>query len=1161
MNKLNNKWILSPRDLISELECTHRTNLDWGVINQKIAAPPKAFGPELEILIKNGVAHEQRLIAQWKESASFIALHEPEYSMAGFESALQEVRTAMEKGIEVISQATLFTGDFLGIVDFLVVARDDDGNILKDDQDRFIYNPIDAKTARVEKRSAVLQVASYAWAMQKLGMPTPTQVGLWLAGDNEWYAPTIDLLDLAEDFYARSLSRISSFTELPQPEWDAPKESCGRCRWQELCITGRERDRDLSLIHDIRSTSRRALIKSGITTIDQLAQADDEDRPRQPKEILKESFNNLRAQAAIQIKGEGLEVPIWEFRNPYALSLVPPADEGDIWFDMEGDPFAFNGDGLEYMFGVTYLEKGELAFRTFDAVDRESEAAAFAEFITWVSTRRAKFPSLHIYHYADYERSAISKLAQRHGVKEAEVDDILRSACLVDLYKVVRSTFRFSTPSLSIKYIEAVYQPKRGNDQAVVTAVGSVIAFENALLRLVAGDQTGFQAAVQEIRDYNKDDTDSTYRLDRWIRSVAAEGQIDLKEWHQSALDEEEADIRDITPPVTEYLQGHVPLKESERSLEQIAISQLAATTQFHARESRPQWWELFRRATADLDEMAAFDDVMLVEKILATDWFKPPRGRVFRRELTIDIAGMDPSLLYVPEDKCTLLYDPAPSTRDPIAGKNRYMANGTVISVNAATIVVNESGGKETWDELPFAVLPGKPISYGPIEDVLQNHVGNATALLLENRDEPFPKRVWCDLLLKRLPRSKVGTLPHGDLPVQDITQALRESDNSYVAVQGPPGTGKTYVGAHVIAALVKEGWKIGVVAQSHAVVENILDAVIKIDSTIPIAKKTKHKIDRPSYHVENIAGWVAGQSSGFVIGGTAWTFCNRDFHGYEFDLMVIDEAGQFSLANSIAVTAYARTALLLGDPQQLPQVSQAAHPEPVEESVLKHLLGDLATMPKEMGYFLDQSYRMHPLVTEPVSKLQYEGKLLAHPRTLKRDLEGINPGLHVIYVDHKGNNTSSTEEADEIVRRSQALIGNLWQDIDGRDLVLPAREIGERDILIVTAYNRQVRLLKSKFRNAGLPGIRIGTFDKFQGQEAPIVFVSMTTSSSEELPRGIEFLLSPNRLNVAISRAQWVCYLVRSPQLSMMEPTSALGMLLLGKLIKLCKSPRTKS
>jgi uncharacterized protein len=210
---------------------------------------------------------------------------------------------------------------------------------------------------------------------------------------------------------------------------------------------------------------------------------------------------------------------------------------------------------------------------------------------------------------------------------------------------------------------------------------------------------------------------------------------------------------------------------------------------------------------------------------------------------------------------------------------------------------------------------------------------------------------------------------------------------------------------------------------------------------------------------------------------------------------------------------------------------------------------------MPPEMGYFLNQSYRMHPLVTEPVSQLQYEGKLRAHPRTSKRNLQGIEPGLHIIHIDHENNNTSSIEEAEEILNRAQQLIGTPWQDIDGKDQPLPIREIGERDILIVTAYNRQVRLLKSVFKAAGLPGIRIGTFDKFQGQEAPIVFVSMATSSSDELPRGIEFLLSPNRLNVAISRAQWVCYLVRSPQLSQMEPNSANGMLMLGKLIKLCK------
>jgi uncharacterized protein len=211
---------------------------------------------------------------------------------------------------------------------------------------------------------------------------------------------------------------------------------------------------------------------------------------------------------------------------------------------------------------------------------------------------------------------------------------------------------------------------------------------------------------------------------------------------------------------------------------------------------------------------------------------------------------------------------------------------------------------------------------------------------------------------------------------------------------------------------------------------------------------------------------------------------------------------------------------------------------------------------MPNHLGYFLDTTFRLHPKIAKKVSRLQYEDRLKSDPRCEVRNLEGVEPGLHVVEVDHSGNTVFSLEEVEEIVKRIPELIGKMWTPVDSNGLPLTPRPLTQSDILIVTGYNSQVRHLKSKVSQAGFELIKIGTFDKFQGQEAPIVFVSMTTSSSEDLPRGIEFLLSPNRLNVAISRAQWACFVIRSPQLSVMEPVTPEGMVMLGKFVTLCKS-----
>ena len=210
---------------------------------------------------------------------------------------------------------------------------------------------------------------------------------------------------------------------------------------------------------------------------------------------------------------------------------------------------------------------------------------------------------------------------------------------------------------------------------------------------------------------------------------------------------------------------------------------------------------------------------------------------------------------------------------------------------------------------------------------------------------------------------------------------------------------------------------------------------------------------------------------------------------------------------------------------------------------------------MPDNLGYFLETTYRLHPSIAAPVSRLQYEDRLHSDARCAKRNLDGVTPGLHIVHVDHIGNTVKSDEEGDELLARVPQLLGRAWIDTDSKGNPVAPRPLAESDILVVTGYNAQVRYLKSRLAQAGYRGIRVGTVDKFQGQEAPVVFVSMATSSSEDLPRGIEFLLSPNRLNVAISRAEWACYVLRSPHLSIMEPVSPDGMVMLGKFVTLCK------
>ena len=1159
MKKIHDEWVISPKDLIAELECNHRLALEWSTLTGLVDAPKNEESEELELLAEQGKAHEKKIANQRREAGSFLDIGQASFTHEALTAAYEKTVKAMADGVETIYQATFYTGQFMGFADFLILNKDSEGKPLRDSENRFIYDPVDAKSARSAKRAAVLQVAAYASVMKQLQMATPLRVHLWLGGDEKWSAPALDLIDLAEFFMKRVRDRVDGYTSAPVPLWAPPKESCVRCRWAQSCDLGRHEAKDLSLIQGIRSSTRALLVSNGIKTLEEMANATDDQRPRLPREVSKETFNGLREQAKIQLRGFGAEKPIFEVRDVDAFGLLPEKSDGDIWFDMEGDPFANSGEGLEYMFGYLIKSGSDYEFDTFDARDSKGEMLAFQEFINYVLNRRNEFPDMHIYHYAAYEVSAMLRLAQKHGTLEFEVDRLVREGVFVDLYTIVRNAFRFSTESMSIKYIEKVYWD--GNrDKEVANAVGSVIQFEKALGLLADGDEAGFLKILEEIKSYNKDDVDSTRQLDDWIREQAELNNIDIASMRPFAQIKWEAtdEVEREEPIALQLLEG-VPQDKLERSEEQQGLALLSAAISFHHREARPAWWAIFDRALKDIEEMDAFNDVVVPTKVEAGPWTISGRQKNHRRYLTVEADGVDLTHILDYEHMPQLLYEFAPEGFKTIQGSTRGFGDGIIIEIDGSTVTFEEIEKKSsgTWENTPMAILPGSPIRTTSIEKVIREELGGGVLYRRSNDLALFPTFAWCDVLLKRPPRQISGSLTNTNSSVEDITASLLDSDGSYVAVQGPPGTGKTYVGAHVIANLVKQGWKIGVVAQSHAVVEHLMNSVAKLDSAIPMAKKGQSEKSRPAYHSEDVAAWASGMlDRGYLIGGTVWTYSRPDIRMLGLDLIVIDEAGQFSLANSLAAISSAKRALLLGDPQQLPQVSQGQHPEPVNESVLSHLLGERKTMPAELGFFLDKTFRLHPKIAKAVSRLQYEDRLYSDDRCTKRSLSEVEPGIHIVDVEHIGNTVTSIEEADELLSRIPVLLSRMWTPVDSKGNPETPRPLTQQDILVVTGYNAQVRYLKSRLRNAGFDAIKVGTVDKFQGQEAPVVFVSMVTSSSEDLPRGIEFLLSPNRLNVAISRAQWACFVLRSPHLAVMEPTSPDGMVMLGKFVTLCNS-----
>ena len=414
-------------------------------------------------------------------------------------------------------------------------------------------------------------------------------------------------------------------------------------------------------------------------------------------------------------------------------------------------------------------------------------------------------------------------------------------------------------------------------------------------------------------------------------------------------------------------------------------------------------------------------------------------------------------------------------------------------------------------------------------------------------------------DLLFRRAPRLKksasnaknIENLPRevdflsSDLPTVDaVHAAVRALDHSYVAVQGPPGAGKTFLASHVIARLVAEGAKVGVVAQSHAVIENLMSACCARDGfDVSRAVRLRGKSvtpDAPWAEVSDseLTELISG-AGGLLFGGTVWDYVSeRRVPAGSLDVLVVDEAGQFSLTNTVAAARAARSVLLLGDPQQLPQVSTGVHPYPVDVSALGWLSDGAAALNPRFGYFLGESWRMDSALCERVSWLSYDGALASAAATAGRALQGVAPGVVSYPVEHVGCSVRSVQEAQAVVDCVRELLGREWVPAAGTE----PRPLAAEDCIVVAAYNAQVDCVREALIAAGLAdssgaGVRVGTVDKFQGQEAAVVLVSLA-SSRVDSGRGAGFVLSPNRLNVAVSRGQWRAVLVHSPWVARSAP-----------------------
>jgi uncharacterized protein len=1157
MQTIDGNPVFSATDLVGYLACEHLTALERAVQLGDLERPHRA-DRELEIIRKRGFAHEARYLDELRAAGrSIVEIARDDDADRAERIRLQADATlaAMAAGAEVIYQATFFDGRWLGHADFLLRV---------DDPARpsvwgpYHYEVADTKLARHVKAGAVLQMCSYVEQLERLQGVMPAEMRVVLGGSARetavlrvdeymaYYRAAKSRFEAAVLDEAGAIRPIGPWTTYPEPV-----EHCDVCSWAAICAKRRRDDDHLSLVAGISRRQRTALATREIDTVVRLAGAP---LPFSPPldGTSAASIERVREQARVQVAGREGRRPVYELLLPpqgepieadRGLAVLPAPNEGDLFLDLEGDPYAFE-DGIDYLFGLLDTAGTFTAVWSFDPdrpgeVTLAGEKAGFERLMDLLVERLERFPDMHVYHYASYEPTALKRLMGRHATREDEVDRLLRGGVLVDLFRAVRQGLRASVESYSIKRMEPFYGFRR--EVELREAGESIVAFEE-WLELGEGDRPG-SAILDEIATYNRDDVVSTARLRDWLEELRLElatatGREVPRPTPVSGdapVDTAAADAR--VAEVAAILADDVPVDPSERTPEQQARWLLAQLLSWHRRENKAAWWEFYRRMDLDATELT-IDKAALgpLEPLGAVGepYRATPKGKPRQRW----------RYRFAPQDydfrPGSALYDPALRQADPTAKVSAWRVRGVLESIDGADSTLDIG-----W---PVDVQPVHPAGLVPL-DTFPDKAQRAALLRLgewvaqHGIDAPGPMRAARDLLLRHAPRAgqpSGSTLcGPGETELEAARRLATAIDHTTLAIQGPPGSGKTYTGGRMILSLVRAGKRVGISANSHKVIGNFIAAVMTAAAEEGVEVQVAQKISEDGQGVE-IDGVLVTKDNDLVlarlaagtldvVGGTPWLWAAEKSEA-AVDVLFVDEAGQMALANVLAMGTATESLVLLGDPQQLDQPLQGSHPPGADRSALAHVLDGAATISDERGLFLEHTRRLHPEVARFTSAAFYDGRLEAWPSLENQALHGPMPlrgsGVRLLEADHVGADSVSRAEALQVAGVVRALVesGSTWVDADGVE-----RRIGYRDILVVAPYNAQVGQIASL-----LPGdARVGTVDKFQGQEAAISIYSMTSSSPEDAPRGMAFLYSRNRLNVATSRARCIAVVVAEPAL----------------------------
>ena len=657
----------------------------------------------------------------------------------------------------------------------------------------------------------------------------------------------------------------------------------------------------------------------------------------------------------------------------------------------------------------------------------------------------------------------------------------------------------------------------------VTSSVGSIVAYH----RWIESDESpDFRQSeiLKEIRDYNEVDCVSTWKLAQWLRGVQQEHGVEYiapEVAKATAGDALRKSYFDEAVVLADQLIDVIKNGESTDK-EQKRVQLLHAwLLEFHWREARPVFWR--KHAMGEMTSNELIEDQNCLGALVRIDAEPEKIKRSFGYQYQ---------------------FEPTQLTKLHEGSRCLFASN---VSQGTQILDLDQKTGTLKLKLGPMASAPDS-LNLIPDEYVSAKTIaGSVYRYVSAWANGKVISPAIDDLIHRRPPciaKHNGGDLIDSETAVSDATvELIRRMDQTTLCVQGPPGTGKTFTAAKAIVQLLEDGKRIAVTANGHKAILNVLREVqqqlAERDISHYVYKAGGSKAEAEELDCEwiqrsgDVGSILALDEIPCVVGGTAWVFSREELQG-KFDYLLVDEAGQFSLANVVGTGCCADNIVLMGDQMQLASPVQGAHPGESGMSALEYYLDGAATVPPSYGVLLNQTWRMHPEICGFVSDSIYESKLGSHPNTVKQQIHSKEAesslvakpaGIQFLPTSHEGNSQGSVEEVELVGNLFDQLMESGYTDFDGNYY----ERLEIEDILVVAPFNLQVRMLRERLGEEA----RVGTVDKFQGQQAPVVIVSMCSSTIDDSPRGADFLLNPNRLNVAISRAKALAVVVGSPKL----------------------------